>query len=339
MVVDDSRFVREVLREILESDPEIRVVTEAENGREAVDRCVSVGPDVVLMDLQMPVMDGLTAVEQIMVARPTPVIILSATVRPGEVKSAFQAVRAGAFEALPKPEGMTCRESYRKVAEDLVTRVKLYARVGRRKGWGEESPASLSALDLAVPAASRRLVAIGASTGGPRTIQALLAALPGTFPCPILLVQHISPGFTRGFAQWLQRETPLTVRIVEGAEPLHRGTVYLGLDGRHLVMGKGKAVLSDAPPVNACRPSVDVLFRSMAQECGRLGVAVLLTGMGRDGADGALAVRQAGGEVLVQDERSSVIFGMPRAAIELGAATRIVAARDLPRALVEAIDV
>lgn len=334
MIVDDSRLVRKILREILESDPEVRVIEEAENGAEAVDKCVALGPDVVLMDIQMPVMDGLKAVEAIMRERPTPVIILSATVSPGEVKSAFRAVRAGAFEALPKPQGLTSPQTYAAVAADLLSRVKLYARVGRSKGWGGEE---IVRPQLQMPTLSPRVVAIGASTGGPRTVQAILSALPSDFPCPILVVQHISLGFTRGFAGWLQRESSLDVKVVERSERLAKGFVYLAADGNHLEVRGGMAVLTQAPPVNACRPSVDVLFSSLAREYGQYAVAVLLTGMGRDGAQGASAVRAAGGEVIVQDEDSSVVFGMPKAAIELGAASRVVPARLIPLALAEAI--
>ncbi|MBI5017552.1 MAG: chemotaxis-specific protein-glutamate methyltransferase CheB [Deltaproteobacteria bacterium] len=334
MIVDDSRMVRRILREILESDPEVRVIEEAEDGAEAVEKCVALGPDVVLMDIQMPVMDGLQAVEAIMRERPTPVIILSATVSPGEVKSAFRAVRAGAFEALAKPEGVTSPRVYAAVAADLLARVKLYARVGRRKGWGAEE---MEAPQLRMPAASPRVVGIGASTGGPRTVQAILSALPPAFPCPILVVQHISLGFTRGFASWLQRETNREVKIVERSERLVKGSVYLATDGNHLEVRGGMAVLTQVPPVNACRPSVDVLFSSLAREYGSYAVAVLLTGMGRDGANGAAAVRGAGGEVVVQDEESCVVFGMPKAAIDLGAASRVVPARLVPRTLAEIV--
>lgn len=188
-----------------------------------------------------------------------------------------------------------------------------------------------------MPASSSKVVAIGASTGGPKTVQALLAALPSGFPSPLLLVQHLSHGFARGFAQWLQRGTPFPVRVVERPEPLRKSTVYLAPEGSHLEVRKGKAVVTRGQPVNGCRPSVDILFHSLARECGGEALAVLLTGMGRDGALGALAVREAGGEVIVQDESTSVIFGMPQAAIELGGATRVVPAGELPRALAESV--
>jgi two-component system chemotaxis response regulator CheB len=333
LVVDDSRFVRTVVREILEADPDIRVVGEAENGLQGVELCVSLGPDVVLMDVQMPVMDGLEAVERIMDRRPTPVIILSATVSPGEVGSAFRAVRAGAFEALPKPAGVTSEESYSRIAEDLVARVRLYALVGRRRGWSDQVDEGADPLGLQVPAVSDRVIAVGASTGGPRAVQRLLSVLPAPFPCPILLVQHISQGFTRGFAQWLQKEVKLEVKVVERAERLRPGLVYLALDGHHLEVRRDVAALRDAPPVNACRPSVDVLFRSVAREYGHRGVAVLLTGMGRDGAQGALQLREAGAQVLVQDESSCIVYGMPKAAVDAGAATRVVPLRDMAATL------
>jgi len=340
LLVDDSRLVRTVLRELLEADPELRVVGEAGDGLQGVAKCLELEPDVVLMDVQMPELDGLEAVERIMKLRPTPVIVLSATVSPGEVGSAFRAVRAGAFEVLPKPAGLTTPAAYAQLAEALRSRVKLYARVGKRRGWGgpldavPPPPASLRA-----PGASLRVVGVGASAGGPRTLSAVLSALPENFPCPILLVQHISPGFVRGFAQWLSREIAFPVRTVAERELLRPATVYVAADDRHLRVRRGLALAGEGPPQHGCRPAVDVLFHSLAEEYGSLSVAVLLTGMGKDGAEGALAVRRAGGEVLVQDEDTSVIFGMPKAAIDLGAATRVAPAPDIPRLLVEAVGV
>lgn len=337
LIVDDSLLVRTLIREVIEGDPDVQVVGEAENGLEGVKKCIALAPDVVLMDIQMPVMDGLEAVKRIMSERPTPVLILSATVSPGEVRSAFKAVRAGAFEALPKPEGITSKKAYETMGEDLLSRIKLYARVGQRRGWKDQCPSMTEAPDLCLPAASPRVVAIGASTGGPRTVQTLLSAFPNSFPCPVLLVQHISNGFTRGFAQWLQKETALSLKIIDKPERLMKGVVYMASDGKHLIVRRGMAMSTDDPPVNACRPSVDVLFESMAAEYAGYGIGVLLTGMGKDGAVGSSKMIKAGGSVIVQDEESSVIFGMPKAAIEIGAYTKIAPAREIPKLLAEII--
>ncbi len=339
LLVDDSRLVRTVLRDLLEADPELEVVAEAENGLEAVERCEALRPDVVIMDVQMPVMGGLEAVERIMARCPTPVIILSATVNPGEVQSAFRAVRAGAFEALPKPDASAAPDTYATVAEDLRSRIKLYARVARRRGWASGVPAARRpARGSPISVRPDRLLALAASTGGPRTVQRLLHDLPRPFPCPLVLVQHISLGFTRGFAGWLERETGHSIRVVEGPVHMEPGTVYLAADGTHLGVRAGRAVPREGPPVNACRPSADVLFESVAREYGPRAVGVVLTGMGRDGAQGALALRRAGGKVLVQDEESSVIYGMPKAAIDVGAATRVVGLDDMAREILEALD-
>lgn len=339
MLVDDSRVVRAVLRDLLEADPELQVVAEAENGLEAVERCEALRPDVVIMDVQMPVMDGLEAVERIMLRCPAPVIILSATVNPGEVQSAFRAVRAGAFEALPKPDASVTPEAYAAVAEDLRSRVKLYAKVGRRRGWSAAPKEAETAPRAAPPGPTRpdRIVAIAASTGGPRAVQRLLRDLGPPFPCPGVLVQHISLGFTRGFAGWLERETGHPVTVVERPVELTPGTLYVAADGTHLAVHHGRAVPQEGPPVNACRPSADVLFETVAREYGARAVGVVLTGMGRDGAQGALALRRAGAPVLVQDEETSVIFGMPKAAIEVGAATRVVGLGEMAWAVLEAL--
>ncbi len=336
MVVDDSRLVREVLKDILEQDAQVQVVAEAENGAEAVDRCAELRPDVILMDIQMPVMDGIEAVKKIMESNPTPIIILSATVHPGEVRSAFSAIRAGALDALAKPRGLAIAENYAEVAQKILARIKLYALVGKRKGWGKGGEGGAPALSD-IPIRSTKVVAIGASTGGPRTVVDVLSSFTKEFPCPILLVQHMSSGFMAGFAEWLNREIEMDVMFVEEAMVLEPGKVYIPPDGYHMEVARGAAVLKEGPPVQSCRPSVDVLFKSVAKEYKDRAVAILLTGMGKDGAAGSLAVKKAGGTVIVQDEATSVIYGMPKAAVDLDAVTLEVPLGSISAAVAQAV--
>jgi diguanylate cyclase (GGDEF)-like protein len=208
--------------------------------------------------------------------------------------------------------------------------------MARKKGWSSDEVQAV-ATGTEAPLFSSKVVAMGASTGGPRTLLKVLGALPADFPCPILLVQHMSQGFMKGFAEWLGKEISLKVHVVDEAVRLEPGHVYIPPDGYHLEVARGAAVLREGPPVNACRPSVDVLFHSLARECKDQGVAVLLTGMGRDGAEGALAIHKAGGKVIVQDEETSIIYGMPKAAVDLEAADRVEPLQRIPAALIESV--
>lgn len=337
MLVDDSRLVREVVRGMIEHDGEIRVVAEAANGAEALERCLKIKPDVIIMDIQMPVMNGIEAVKRIMEANPTPIIVLSATVHPGEVRSTFAALRAGALDAMPKPRGVVLTDTYAGIGEELVSRIKFYARVGKTKGWHSAAAKVEGQTGFTVPSHSSKIVAIGASTGGPRTLPIAIGPLPRDFPCPILIVQHMGRGFMKGFAEWLDREIDLPVRMIEEAVRLEPGHVYLPPDGLHIEVVRQTAVLREGAPVNGSIPSVDVLFNSVAREYGERAIGVVLTGMGKDGAEGALTIKNAGGTVIVQDEESSVIFGMPRAAMEIGAATKVEPLKSIASAIASSV--
>jgi two-component system chemotaxis response regulator CheB len=335
MIADDSRLVRGVLREILEQDKEISVVSEAANGAEAVERCLKDKPDVVLMDVQMPVMDGIEAVRRIMESCPTPVIVLSASVNSSETRSAFAALNAGAIDAIAKPHGIVSQETFGAIADDIISRIKLYNRVGKKGKWATDYEQKVERIKT--PTLSSKIIGIAASTGGPGSLATVLGALKNDFPCPILIVQHITIGFMKGFSEWLARETQLEVQLVEHAMRLEPGVVYLPPDDHHLEVARGSVTLSDSPPIQGCRPSADVLFTSMAKEYGERAVAVVLTGIGSDGAEGASAIRKAGGEVIAQDEETSIVFGMPRAAIERGAATHIAPLNRIPSVLAEIV--
>jgi two-component system chemotaxis response regulator CheB len=327
LIAEDSRTVRAHLVETLSADDGIEIVGECGDGQAAVELCARLRPDVVTLDMMMPRMTGLEAVERIMAFHPTPILIISASSERGELLKSLDALAAGAIDALEKPGGTI------PVGPDwdarLVARVKLVSRIRPithpRARLTSQLPAPAPQPRAAEPVPrAPRLVAIGASTGGPIAVEALLGALPRDFPLPILVVIHIGKPFGLALAEWLGRRCPLPLREAAHGEPLPaRGCVLLAPPDRHLRVERGTVLLDDGPERHFCRPSVDVLFESAARECGSSSLAVLLTGMGRDGAAGMLALRQAGGGTIAQDEASSVVWGMPGEAVRLGAARRV----------------
>jgi two-component system chemotaxis response regulator CheB len=329
LLVDDSPSVRAVLRRFLGRTEDLEVVGEAEDGEQAVAAVLATEPHLVLMDLQMPVMDGFAAIEQIMALRPTPIVVLSSRANRNGMQTAFEAMRRGAVEVLPKPENTA---SWEQLAVSLPETVRAAAaararpRRRRRPDIARQLPAG-----LAVP----RWVAIGASTGGPAAIRELFDEIPAGVPAGFAIVQHIAAGFELGFADWLNKELPLDVRLARDGERLRPGTVRIAPGGSHLVLEPDGVLRLDAgsPARRGHRPSVDELFLSCAEACPREVAGVLLTGMGSDGVEGLAALRRAGGLTLVQDEASSVVFGMPRVAFERGAADVALPPRDLARAL------
>jgi two-component system chemotaxis response regulator CheB len=332
LVVDDSATARALLVEILRDDPDLEVVGEAKDGMEAVALTVQLRPQIVTMDIHMPRMDGFAATEKIMATVPTPIVLITATMENREVEMAMNALRAGALGVLPKPVGPGSPE-FTEAARKLVSLIKAMADVKVVRRWPERAPepASRAAAPPVRPGPRARVVAVASSTGGPAALHGLLSELPGDFPVPVLVVQHITAGFVAGLADWLNTASNLRVKVAEDGEPLTPHTVYLAPDERHLgVSGRHAVALSTAPPVGGFRPSATYLFESVARAFGASAVAVILTGMGEDGVEGLLAVRQAGGRVIAQDESSSVVFGMPGAAIAAGLADLVVSLDSLP---------
>jgi two-component system chemotaxis response regulator CheB len=326
LVADDSAVVRELVRGMLESDPSIRVVGMAADGGEAVSMTADLHPDIVTMDLVMPKMDGMEATERIMASNPTPVLFLSSYFGIAGMYSRNDALAAGALDIVAKPTAVP-DERWDGMARALVEKVKVLAQVpvvthmkgarrqataiaGRRASDGQPPPIEV--------------VGIGGSSGGARVLEALLAPLPSTYSLGIIVVQHMADGFMPALLQSLQMRCELSLRIAQEGDPVLPRRVLFTPDGAHLIVQpNGRVHLSYADPISGHRPSVDATMTSLARTYGPRAAGVLLTGMGSDGAAGLLAIRHAGGATMVQDQDSCVVFGMPRAAIALGAAEHV----------------
>lgn len=330
LIVEDSQVVRDFLMYILSSDPAIKVIGTAGNGEEAVQAVRDKRPDVVTMDINMPVMNGFEATRLIMEATPTPIVIVSASWDPKEVEKTFQAMEAGAVAAVKKPVGVA-HPDYQKQAKELIQTVKLMSEVkvvGRRsrKTYRTDIPEAAAAGAPIPVTMDIKVVAIGASTGGPPVIEAILSALPKAFPAPLLIVQHISAGFVQGFADWLAKASGLPVKVAAHDEYPLPGHVYIAPDDVQMGMDiTGRISLNKSDPENGLRPSVSYLFRSAAKACGNNAVGVLLTGMGKDGAYELKLMKEMGAVTIAQDRDSCIVFGMPGEAVVLNAATYILA--------------
>ena len=335
LVVEDSLTVRQRMLEVLGADPDIDIVGEANDGKRGIELCQQLRPDVVTLDMMLPVMNGLAATEFIMAYCPTPILIVSASTNRGDLFKTYDALAAGALDALDKPKGNEINDVWEK---KLVATVKLISRISvithprARLGNMVQTPVpnfrSTQNTQSLENARRLRAVAIGVSTGGPAALIEILRGLPQDFPLPILLVIHVGKLFTSAFAEWLDGQSSVRVSYAVDGDPLPacgEARVLMARHDSHLVLSQGKLRLTQDPERNSCRPSIDILFESFAQELGAEGAACLLTGMGRDGAAGLLAIRRAGGRTIAQDEASSVVFGMPREAILLGAAEQVLA--------------
>jgi len=320
--------LRQSTKFILQKDPELQVVGEASNGEQALALVKRLQPQVVTMDIRMPKMDGLEAIREIMAEQPVPIVVVTSVDLDQETDLAAQARRLGAVAVLRRPTGIATAD-YEKFATRLIEQVKLLSTLkvihrsrSARTTTGEpcQEPPPASA-----PARKIEIVAIGASTGGPAALHQILSQLPADFPAPIVIVQHISFGFVEGLASWLDDACPLHVKVAQQGERLHAGNVYLAPDNHHMLVDRFNQIsLAATEPVGGHRPAVTVLFQSVAQAYGAAALAVILTGMGADGAVGMQALRHAGAMTLAQDQASCVVFGMPKEAIALGAIQQIV---------------
>ncbi len=328
LVVEDSPVVREFLIYILNSDPDIQVVGSAGNGEEALKAVKRYRPDVITMDIHMPKMDGLEATRRIMETDPIPIVIVSGSTDAHENTKTFRAMEAGALAVLIRPAGIG-HPDHETTAKELVQTVKLMSEVKVVRRWPQTRrepvlpPVALAGKQERVKI---KVIAIGASTGGPPVLQTILAMLPREFPVPVLIVQHMAAGFISSFVEWLAQSSVLPVQVAMHGETMLPGHVYVAPDECQMKVEQGgKIVLTHDEPENGLRPSVSYLFRSLAAVYGGDAVAGLLTGMGRDGAEELRLLKEKGSITFAQDKDSSVVHGMPGEAIKLNAATFILA--------------
>jgi two-component system, chemotaxis family, protein-glutamate methylesterase/glutaminase len=336
LVVDDSAFMRRVVGDAIASQPDMQLIGAARNGLDALLKVEQLQPDVVTLDVEMPEMDGLTALRHLMVRYPRPVVMLSTMTQAGAATT-LRALSIGAIDFVAKPSGAITLDFHR-VREELLHKVRVAAAANVRQA----TPEPRRPLPVPRPAARRddfdHLVVIGSSTGGPRALGRLVPELPVDGRTAYIIVQHMPAGFTRSLAERLDASSQLAVREAAAGDRLQVGTVLVAPGDYHLrVTASGTVALDQAPRVRGVRPSVDVGLRSAAEHCGRRTVAVILTGMGQDGADGAAAVRQAGGCVVAEDEATCVVWGMPRAVAERGLANQVVPLDCMAQAIAAAI--
>jgi len=336
LIVDDSAVVRQHLKDVLESDKDIRVMGTAKDGEEAVRFVQEKKPDVITMDINMPNMNGFEATRKIMETNPVPIVIVTASYDRSDVEKSFHSMEAGALAIIEKPFGKGHPHS-KETQNDLVQTVKLMSEVKVVRRWKRERERQSEAIDKKVSDKGLKkrdkkikIVAIGASTGGPPIIQTILSGLKKGYPAPILVVQHISKGFLEGLVEWLRQSTGLPVHIAKHGEELLPGHIYFARDDYHLGVDKdGRLRLSREEIENGLRPSVSYLFRSIINSFDGEAVGILLTGMGKDGAMEMKMMKDNGAVTIAQDRESSVVYGMPGEAVRLDGATYVLSPEEI----------
>jgi len=334
MIVDDSAFMRRVLTQMLESDPDICVVGTARDGEDALARIERFAPDVLTLDLEMPKMDGLTFLSKVMTIRPTPILVVSSLAING-AEQTMRALEMGAVDFVTKPVAIPS-EDMLDIRDELLLKVKYTARANLT---GADSQSRSRVVMPFIPKKTVKehtICCLAASTGGPKALQSIVSHLPIDFPAGILLVQHMPPGFTSSFAERLGERPGMPVREARDGDPILPGMVFLAPSGQQTqVMGTPEALWLrvGSEPSSLFHPSADITFASIAESCGSHGVGVILTGMGQDGARGLLTMRNTGAYTIAESAETCVINGMPRAAIELGAAEVVLPLWQIPEAL------
>jgi two-component system chemotaxis response regulator CheB len=336
LIVDDSSFMRKALAQLLASEQSIEVIATAADGREAIQKVDQLRPDVILLDIEMPVMDGLTTLAHIMAECPTPILMLSA-LNKGDANIAIKSLEYGAVDFLAKPSGVISYD-IDKLSKEIVDKVKAAAAVNVHK-MRLPLPDERYQTQKRGPGKRKELVIIGASTGGPKAVAQLLSGFPRDISAAILVVQHMSPAFISSFAERLKWCCPLTISIAKNGESLKEGQILLAPGSYHTTIGtngSGNIIcLSKKTGDEEIYPSIDRAMESAAKTYGDRALGVLLTGLGTDGARGLKAIKGAGGSTIAEDESTCVVFGMPRAAIEMGCVDEIVPLPHISRAVLK----
>lgn len=345
VLTDDSSLTRDMLRNLLENDGDIEVIGEARNGAEAVRLAVELNPDLITMDLEMPVMNGMDAIGEIMATRAVPILVVSST---ADAQQACAAVAYGALDAISKPTFDADAGAALAAKVKMLANIRVITHIRSRFSGKSTAPVSAAVAgktayaerpDGSTPPLSAvnklsRVFAIVSSTGGPQALAMILGQLPANFPCPLLISQHIADGFAAGMAQWLATICKLPVRLAQHGEPLLAGTAYVSPSEANLTVTPAHRIaLARRLAGEIYRPTGDVLLASVAAVYGRHSVGIILTGMGSDGAAGIEKIRRAGGITLAQDEASSVIYGMNKVAIERGGVQQVLPADQIPDAM------
>lgn len=338
LIAEDSSLFATVLQDLLRSEGDIEVVGLVDNGEDAIEMCASLRPDLVLMDIQMPRLDGLSATERIMAKTPTPILIVTSDPYVNGVDMTFQALRAGALDLVSKPTSLPLPRAQHR---DFIRKIRLLSEIpvirhvrGRARGSTTSSPPPPAELVVPTPVSRPRrpagrvgplIIGVVASTGGPRALAQLMADLPGDLDAAILIVQHITAGFSAHLARWLNAHSALTVREGTHGERVEPGHVYIAPSESHMMLGSGrKLMIHEGDPVEGHCPNGDLLLESIAENHGAASIGAVLSGMGHDGARGLKAMADVGALTMVQDRASSVVYGMPQSALALECVDEVV---------------
>jgi|UniRef100_A0A7C4Y5C9 two-component system chemotaxis response regulator CheB len=333
LIVDDSSFMRKLLRDILEANPDIKIVGMAKNGEEAIEMNETLNPDVITMDVEMPVMNGIEAVEKIMKTNPKPIIMLSAHTKEN-AKITMEALEKGAFDFIPKPGGEVSLNLLN-ISEEITEKIKAayYANLPALKEI-KYTPTKF----IKPMVSTFKVVVIGSSTGGPKALSYIIPKIPREFEAPIIVVQHMPEGFTTAFAERLNSISNINVKEIEDGEEIKSGNIYIAPSGFHTIVNEEQRfLLTRDKPIHGVRPAVDKTMVSAANVFLHNTIGVILTGMGKDGAIGVRRIKAVGGKVISQDEKTSVIYGMPKAAFETGCVDEVLPLEKIPEGLIRMV--